>query len=81
VKVVSLHLRRRLPKANVVKTGEGCAVDVLDLVVWHEKVLLPPHVDVVCLRKGVVVKCVVVERLAVRVERDKLALQKTKRRN
>ena len=67
-----------LLETDVVEPGEGRAVDVLDLVVGHEEVLLPPHEDKVRLLQGLVVKVVGVEVLRVRHERVELALQTRK---
>ena len=75
MEVVTLDLRRRLLEADVVEPGERGPRDVLDGVVRDQEVLLPPHVHVVGLRQRLVVEAVVVEVLAVRVERHELALK------
>ena len=75
MEVVTLDLRRRLLEADVVEAGERGPRDVLDGVVRDQEVLLPPHVHVVGLRQRLVVEAVVVEVLAVRVERHELALK------
>ena len=64
-----------LLETDVVEAGEGGAVDVLDGVIWHEKVLFPAHENEVCLFQRIIVEVVGVERLAVLVECNELTLK------
>ena len=75
MKIVALYTGGGFLEADVVEPGERGPRDVLDGVVRNQEVLLPPHVHVVCLRQRLVVEAVVVEVLAVRVERHELALK------
>ena len=63
MEVVALHRRSGLLEADVVEPGEGGPADVLDGVIGHQKVLLPPHEDEVGLVQGLVVEGVRVEGL------------------
>lgn len=49
MKVNPIDLALNLVKADVVKPLETGTVDGLDAVIWHKKMFLPPHEDVLLL--------------------------------
>ena len=58
MEVVALDLRRRLLEADVVEPGERGPRDVLDGVVRHQEVLLPPHKHIVRLFELFIVEAI-----------------------
>lgn len=65
----------RLLEADIVESREGGTVDILDRMIRHQEVFLPPHEHKVGALQRLVVKRVRVKSLGVLAERLELALQ------
>ena len=76
MEVVALDAGSGLLEANVVKAGEAGPVDVLDGVVRHQEVLLPPHEDKVGRVQRVVVKVVRIKGFCILIKSNELALKR-----
>ena len=73
--IVALNRRLRLLETNVVEPGERGATDILDGVIRHQEVLLPPHKNVVRVRERLIIEVVRVESFGVLRKGRKFALQ------
>jgi len=56
MEIDTTYASRNLVEADIIETFEACAINSPDTVVWDEEVFLPPHKDVVPLRKVLVCK-------------------------
>ena len=73
--VISLDGCGRFLEAYVIKASERSAIDILDRMIWYQKVFLPSHKYKVSTLKRLIVKSIRIERLGILTKRFKFTLQ------
>lgn len=73
--IISFNIRLRLLETNIVKTGKRGPTYVLNGVIRHQKVLLPPHKNKIRIGQRLVVKIIWIEGLRILTKRSKFTLK------